>query len=232
MNSLPRPTFTLAIVWASAMTPSFAALQTVLSPSAPAWNDTLDWATTGVAFDLLPNPFTATTPQGVSLEVGSASGFDLERADEDNGWVGNFLPGDPLLYSGFGSPGPILISFNPPVYGAGAAFQTAALGDFAISIEVFDKDGVSMGTLTDSGFSSQDQDGSARFFGFVSTSQPVGAIQIDAVPLNPNAPADFAISNLRMASPAFVPEGSTTFGLALGALGLATAVYRRRTSQR
>lgn len=227
MNSLPRPTFTLAIVWASAITPSFGALQTVHSPSAPVWNDAVDWANTGVAFDLLPNPFTTTSPKGVSLEIGSASGFELERADEGTGWIGNFSPGEALLYSGFGSPGPILISFNPPIYGAGAAFQTANLGNFAISIEVFDKNGASLGTLTDSGISSQDQDGSAKFFGFFSTTQLVGAIQIDAVPQDPNATADFAINSLRIAKPAIIPEGSTTFGLVLGALGLGIGCLRR-----
>ena len=231
MNTFPRPTFTLAIAWASALTPSFAALQPVPSPSAPIWNDTLDWSTTGLAYDLLPNPFNATTPKGITLEIGSASGFELERADEGTGWLGNFLPGEALLYSGFGSPGPILITFNPPVFGVGAALQTAAYGDFAISIQVFDRNGASLGTLLDSGSSSQAQDGSARFVGFSSTTQPVGAIQIDAVPLDVNALADFAIGELRLASPTFVPEGSTSLGLILGALGMGLW-YVRQSSHR
>jgi len=231
MNTFPRPAFSIAIAWASALTPSFAALQPVHSPSAPVWNDTLDWSTTGLAFDLLPNPFSATSQQGMSLDIGSASGSDLERADEGTGWLGNFSPGEPLLYSGFGSPGPILISFNPPVFGAGAAFQTAALGDFSISIEVFDQNGASLGVLLDSGSSTQTQDGSARFVGFTSGNQPVGAIQIDAVPLDLLAIGDFAIGNLRLASPTFVPEASTNLSLILGALGMGVW-YLRRSSHR
>lgn len=207
-------------------------LVTVNNASDPAWNDRVNWSSKGVAFDYLPNPFSANSVGGRGVDVGSGSGAVLERADEGNGWEGNFLIGEALLYSGFGSAGPITISFDQPVRGAGAAFQTASLGGFSISIEIFDTLGSTLGSVTGIGSSTQDQDGSAVFLGFLNDVANVGSIVINAVPDDTTAIADFSINSLRMAVPTAVPEGSVTSGLLVASAGCIAWMHCRSRRNR
>jgi len=221
-----------AMTWASATPSALGVLVTLTDPSHSVWNDRVAWSSKGAAFDLLGNPFTATSVGGTVIGVGSGSGFDLERADEGDGWLGNFWIGEPLLYSGFGSAGPITISFDHAVRAAGAAFQSATLGGFHASIEVFDTFGIALGSVIGIGSSTQDQDGSAMFLGFHNDTVNVGSIVINVMPDDLTATADFSIGSLRLGVPTVVPETSTTSGLLLASGSILALIHGRTRRSR
>ena len=204
----------------------------VTDPGALGANDVIDWGQLGASGTALSSPADVTSDNGLNAIAATDDGNGLIRLDEDNGWGGNFSPGDRLLNNNSGNLFPLTISFALPIFGAGANIQMDAQGAFTAQIEAFN--GVtSLGTFTEDGISNANDDGSAIFLGILDDTQEITSIVFT---LSASAPAsnDFAINALQLSdttSPGGeAPEPGT---IALSAIGIAAAglVTRRKRSR-
>jgi hypothetical protein len=178
-------------------------------------NDFVDWnAALGPLFTSVPNPSNFNSNNGLPMSVSMPGVQPFQRLDQNNGWGGNFAPGDALLFTNF-SAGPITITFSQPVTGAGAQIQQNQYGAFTATLQAFDSLGNPIGNFN--GTSNGNADNSAIFVGALSDSANISSI-VFSVPGNPSG---FAINRLDIVG---VPEPAT-----LGLLALAApAILRRR----
>ncbi len=189
-------------------------------------NDSVDWGTLGTPFTTVSNPFSITSTGGLNLTVDMPSG-SFQRLDQNNGWAGNFAPGDHLLWTQ-GNSGPVTINFATPVKGAGAQIQANFFGSFN-AILAFDSNGINLGSFNLPGNSNSAGDNSAPFIGVLSDSANISSIIFD-ISRNDGLPTDFAINQLDIVTKP-VPEPTSTLGLlALGAMG-ATSALKRKNGQ-
>ena len=96
--------------------PSHAALTLQTSRVALAGNDSIDWLGAGALNSFPINPFTINSSGGMTFNVSKPTAGNFSRLDQNNGWAGNFAPGDALLYTNFAD-GPIVLDFATPVWG-------------------------------------------------------------------------------------------------------------------
>lgn len=181
-------------------------------------NDFFDWSTIGVEYDYLGDSFGATGLFGLGATISgateSANGF--ERADQSSSWLGNFAPGDELLWTGFGTdPQVITISFATGVFGAGAQIQNDFPGPFDAFVKVYDTGGVLLYSDTFAGNSTPDADDSAIFVGVLNDVANIGKMEIGLV----NDGLSFAINQLDVSRAILVPEASSYVAL-VGLVGL------------
>jgi hypothetical protein len=154
----------------------------------------VDWGALGTASaaQLLIGNFLNLASNAPPVAVsGSASLADLARVDQGATYLGNFAPGDKLLFtSGVAprggqppsSPGPIHFTFSPgPVYGVGLQLSTNVLGPFTATLKAFNAQGVLLGTVTATGNSTLQTagDNSAPFLGIRSSAQEIAAVDVD-----------------------------------------------------
>ena len=186
--------------------------------------DTIDWSQLGPSFTLLSSPLTVTSADGVTVTVTSAGGV-FERRDQGDGWSGNFLPGEGLLWDQGVGPD-ITLTFATPVGAAGAAIQADFYGGFTAQVTV---NGAN--AFTENGDSTAGGDGSAIFIGW--SGGPITTLQFDltAASLIPN---DFAVGTVALPSGSetvpvlSAPEPSTWAMMMLGFAGVGYAAFRTR----
>ena len=154
-------------------------------------NDQIDWSSLGPlddpfdpvsGFNILPNSFSATSQNGLELfldippaEPGITPPF-VFRTLPAPGIETNYGTGDFILFTGLlpapppapGNPGPLTITFDTPVLGAGAQIAVDDIFDFTAFISAFDDSDRLLGTFSVPGTSSVELDDSAVFLGIVS----------------------------------------------------------------
>lgn len=166
-------------------------------------NDFIDWGNLGPANTLVPNPSTAVSAMGTTATVSEAPTGPFQRLDQTSDgatpWIGNFAPGDHLLYTNAsygGGNGPITIDFGArTVSGIGAQIQANYYGDFLARISTFDASGNLLASFTENGTSNNNADNSAIFIGVQSSTCNISKIvfSLDSAFADPT---DFAINKL------------------------------------
>ncbi|NEO95819.1 MAG: PEP-CTERM sorting domain-containing protein [Moorea sp. SIO3G5] len=197
-------------------------------------NDFLDWSELvelpevllGPPFPTLPNPFSATSPGGIDLNVSIPAG-EFSRIDQTPFFPGAFDVGDALLFTSLGNPGPLTITFDTPVFGVGTQIQSDPIEifDYIATIEAFDSLGNSLGSFERPGVSQINAGGSVIFTGVFDSSGDIKTLVLNAKEEGVDVP--FAINALSIRSvPISVPEPSVILGLLV--IGTGSIVSRLR----
>jgi hypothetical protein len=192
----------------------------------------VDWCTNyGCAGQQLGTPqnWAAATPPNTGM-IGLISSQNMQNLQQGVSWNGNFSAGMGLIYNGVetlsNTPGGILVSFNQPVFGAGAYIQNDPFGAFTGIITLYDSSFNLLGTFSAPG-NSDTNVGTALFIGAFDSTADVSFAIFDT---NDD---DFAIGTMRLATSAVTttPEPGTLFLVAPSMIGLA-GVIRRRMSRK
>lgn len=98
------------------------------------FSNPVDWCVNyGCAGQQLGSPqnWAATNPPNTGM-IGLVSSQNMENLQQGTTWNGNFANGMGVIYNGVNTlgnaPGGILVSFNQPVFGAGAYIQATFVG--------------------------------------------------------------------------------------------------------
>jgi hypothetical protein len=186
-------------------------------------NDAIHWGQLGPDFTALPRSVGATTAGGLAVTARTRDSSGLLRIDEGGSWIGNFSPGDKLLNNNSTKYSPLTIMFATPVFGAGADIQLDGNQPFTATIRAFDGNRL-LGTFTEGGVSTQDENGSAIFIGVKDTNAEITRI-VFGLSHPPKTDSDFAIDSLRVRTSA-VPEPSSLILLGLGGQAVAGFAWR------
>lgn len=213
-------------------------------------NDLLDWSSLGKVINpfnpnpsaFLPNSFSTTSQEGRGLEVeiqpalspAITPPFVFKTAVPPQGIPTNFANGEFLLFTGFnpstfpaiGNSGPLSITFDSPVFGAGVQIGVDDEPSFTAFVSAFDSTGTLLGAFQVPGTSSLTLDNSAVFLG-VSSDTPNISKLVYSTSASDRA---FAINTVSIAA---VPEFTSTLGLlTFGALGAGSALKRKLKHQK
>lgn len=139
----------------------------VFGSAALAPNDGVEWAQLPEEGSPYSSPLTVFS--GLGRPVTSGDGVGFNRLTEGSSWIGNFTPGDAVLWtSADGSDATtsatLLLTFDQPIYGLGAQIQANYYGPFSATLELFDGSSL-LGMFGISGLSTADADGSAPYLG-------------------------------------------------------------------
>jgi hypothetical protein len=216
-----------AVVGVLAAAPANAGIMLVTSPAALGPNDSIGWGQLGVDGTALSSPQAVTSGGGLSAMVSTTDPAGLLRADEGMSWTGNFTVGDKLINNNSISNFPLTITFASPVLGAGANIQLDHNVPFTATIEAFDGS-TSLGTFTEAGNSTQNEDGSAIFIGVLDTNAEITSI-VFGINNPPSNFGDLAINTLQLVTaPTAAPEPASLTLLGLGVASIAGYAWRRR----
>lgn len=204
------------------MVASAHALTFVTSRPALGGNDYVDWGVLGPPYTVVSNPFTVNSNNGLGMTVSKPTSGNFERLNQGLGWSGNFSPGDRLIWTVY-EPGPLVIVFNTPVFGAGAQIQRNYYGSFTGTISAYDASGSLLGSFNLAGDSNGNGDGSTIFLGVLDTSATIKTLKFDV----DNGTQDFAINQLDLVTQGgpVIPEPGTLVLMSIG--GLAVGLGRR-----
>ncbi len=201
-------------------------------------NDQIDWSSLGKVFPptFLPNSFTATSENGLGLSViipppepGITPPLVFQTLPPPQGIPTNFAPGDFILLTGLtlgifpslGNPGPLSITFDNPVEGAGTQIAVDDTLSFTALIAAFDSDNNQIGAFSLPGNSSLALDNSAIFIGLLSDTPNIKRLVFSTSVPN----RAIGINTLSIRSTP-IPESDTV--VALGLLGLGILVSQKK----
>lgn len=212
-------------------------------------SDRVDWSSLGVTskFKVLPNNFSANSKQGLKLNVQipqalspqitppvvfqslpTSPGIPVSFA---TGVPTNFASGNFVLFTGNepgtfppnGNSGPLTISFEQPILGAGAQIAVNGTRNFVGSIAAFDNKDTLLGKFSVPGTSSQVLDNSAQFLGISSNTANISKL-VFSTSANEQA---FGINTLSIkAKP--VPEPSSSVAATVGIAWFAWLAIKRK----
>ncbi|MDZ8225637.1 hypothetical protein [Nostoc sp. ChiVER01] len=245
---LPAIATKLAITTLIAVLPlPVKAVTLVTSRAAFGGNDGIDWSSLGKVFNpfapdpsaFLPNSFSAVSEGGLSLGVNIPQSDDaaitppfvFQTSVIPKGIPTNFTDGDFLLFTGLnprsgfpaiGNPGPLTISFDQPVFGAGTQIAVDDIPEFNTFVSAFDNANNLLGTFSVPGTSSVTLDNSALFLGIRSETANISRLVFSTSELN----RALAINRVSIIG---VPEPNYTVAiLAFGVSGAILRVRQRR----
>ncbi len=209
-------------------------------------NDQLAWSSLGFTppFQFLPNTFSATSQQGLPLNVqipptsspSITPPLVFQTLPPPTGIPTNFAKGDFILLTGLtpgklpspGNPGPITISFNKSVFAAGAQVAVDDTTNFTASIAAFDRNNKLLGQFSVPATSSIALDNSAQFLGIRSDKADIASL-VFSNSVNDRA---LGINTLSIAAEP-VPEPSTTVASLMGIVWFGRlALSRKRRIKR
>jgi hypothetical protein len=222
--------FVLTVVILGGLMPfqASAAPSLVTSRAALGGNDFIDWGDLGPPVpipnplcpaDYVPSPFNITSNScELPATVDNLSPLcpfwqRFRRVDEGSvlgtGWRGNFMLGDALLFTTVPSIGPVSITFDRPVSGAGAQVQPAAYCKFRATIKAFDVDNNQIASFTVYGTSTPAQNNTAIFLGVLDSTPTIKRIEfsVEQKVLLWYVCWPFAINQLDLVIPPFVDAG-------------------------
>ncbi len=200
----------------------------VTSRGALAGDKSFDWAVLGPPYTGFGNGrLVSSNPAGVTATLTEsgigADGFMQTRWNDGVTWLGNFAPGDALLWT-FGV-GSLTISFDVPVFGAGAQIMDG-YGNFVGQIRAFDASNNLLGSFTLNGVSTAVMDNSAIFLGVLDNTPSIKWIEFTTNTL----PTDQRLTMINrldiVTTP--IPEPTSLLLLGTGLGSLALTVWRRR----
>lgn len=205
-------------------------------------NDQVVWSSLGKVFSpltpnpaaFLPNSFAASSEGGrglnVTIQPASSSSitppFVFQTSLPPKGIPTNFADGDYVLLSGLtpglfpspGNPGPLSLTFDTPVEGAGAQIAIDDTTDFTAYVSAYDNAGNLLGAFQAPGTSSLALDNSALFLGVRSDTADISKLVYSS------SISDRALG-INTVSLVAVPEPNSVLGLlAFSALGTGTAL--------
>ena len=153
-----------------------AAFVSVVSRTALAGTDNLDWGDLGPPTGSHPQPLTIRSDDGLSVVMTNSSippgnspaPFNRAKQNFFGGWKGNFALGDELIYTA--GPQTITIDFPTPIIAAGTQVQPGTLiAAFTTRVEALDASGAVLASFDVVGESSNLEDNSAPFVGIRAT---------------------------------------------------------------
>ncbi|MEO0826373.1 MAG: hypothetical protein AAFY67_12050 [Cyanobacteria bacterium J06642_9] len=209
----------------------------------------VDWSSVGAIFNsfgppepavFLPSTFGIDSDAGLGVQVfipedttpGLTPPFVFQTTPAP-GIETNFDNGDFILFTGFipgptpttGNPGPITLTFDRPILGAGAQLATDDTSSFTGTLSAFDENDNLLGTFSTPGTSSLALDNTAQFFGVLDERPTISKLEFKALVLG----QAIGINQLSIVTATTsVPEPSMGFALAFFAgLGLLGCQYQR-----
>jgi hypothetical protein len=156
----------------------------------------------------------------------TAHGWNISGWVQGTDWAGPFATGEQLVYNNVElstTPTDLLITFNTPVYGAGAYIAAAQYGAFTATATVYDKAGNMLGSYSTGGTSAYDPS-TAPFIGLLDSNQEISSIDFNVSDINGNN--DFAIGTMYLSDTQPIPEPCAMLLLGSGLLGI--GAYRMR----
>ena len=171
----------LALPGALASSPAIAASAVALVSSRATLIDpqTVNWDQLGPAGTQVSQPFQASASGGYTFTVlKNNSDTPYVRADEGDGFTGDFLPGEKLLYST--SLTAFDFRFQTPIESVGGQIQIDRGGQWTPFVRVFTTDGGDFTFTLPPDFNNQSADGSAPFVGVTANSPVISRILFDS----------------------------------------------------
>lgn len=219
--------------------PSVAqAITFVTSREALGANQGLDWSILGPggllpgfppAFPSFPTPLSVTTESGLKIDFSLPGGRFL-RIDQSStfppplgpDFPGAFDDGDALLFTGLNNPGPLILTFDRPIFGVGTQIQSdpspnaipAPSGGllYTGTIEAFDSDNNSLGVFSLEGVSKRETGAGVIFLGVFDENGDIAKIVFNTE--EPTSNVAFAINAVSIRTVG-VPEPSLIAGMGL-----------------
>ena len=233
MQRFLRATFAAIALLFLAKLPAQAATSQVFSAGALAPNDFFDGGQIRV-LDGSGFVVPQGSPQNVTSNLGRtgnvSDGVSFTGLIEGTDWIGNFTPGNNVLFTGdpnniFVASSAFTMNFNTAVYGLGLQLTSNFYGAFTASLEVFNG-ATSLGVFNVGGVMDGNEDGTAPFLGAKSDS----SIDKAVFTLTSNTGAGLGVNRLLTSDTADtskVPEAGSLSLLGIS-LGFVSLVARRR----
>ncbi len=192
-------------------------------------NDLVDWSVLGPTFTPVANPFVTTSSSGLDVSASIPSGSFL-RIDQTPAFPGAFDVGDALLFTQLGNPGPLTVTFNTPVFGAGTQIQSdpVNLPNYTATIEAFDSFNNSLGSFELTSISKREAGSGVVFVGVSDSNPNIKKLVLNTQEEGVNVP--FALNEVSLKTSAAVPEPSSMLGLLV--LGIGGTVFKITSKQK
>jgi hypothetical protein len=206
-------------------------------------NDKIDWSNLGfgtpvnlgpITANLLPTSFDTTSEKGLGLSVDIPALADPRATppfvfQNSPAVPTNFANGDYILFTGLipqgfpaaGNPGPLTITFDKPVQGAGTQIAVDDTPSFTGFLSAFDDRNNLLGSFSITGTSGTVMDNSAVFFGVKSDSANISKLVYSSSENN----RAFGVNFLSIQSTS-VPESDNIVALSL--LGIGVLATRKK----